>query len=209
MGAYAMQGRMVGGRPTYKGGCDDDKWVWYNANNGQWAVALAGNVGTGGGYMVVKDSATTPDAVQGTWHASEGFKRNSSVTVTQTAGSSILLPRNRTTDLECCSAGGSGIRISGLPSNHHAARTLGIYTKQPGTEGDRPTYKGGARDDVAVWYSTDKGGWWAGTASCIGNNGGSMFAKAPTAATPDAVPAGEWVVSGGFQPYNAVKCTRS
>ena len=159
--------------------------------------------------MVVVDSAATPDAVQGTWLVSEGPKRNSSVAVTQIAGSSTLLPRNRTTNLGCCFAGESGIRISGLPSNHHRKRILGDYTKQPGTEGGRPTYKGGADGNQAVWYSADMEGWLVGPASSIGTNGGFVFALAPTAATPDAVPAGQWMVSDGWVPSVAVKCTRS
>jgi hypothetical protein len=188
-------------------------WVWYNdlvADQGHWLVGPAIAVGTGGGYMAVKDSAATPDAVQGTWVVAAGFNLNSSVTVTQIAGSSILLPRNRTTDLGCCFAGGSGIRISGLPSNHNAAKFLGDYTKQPGTEGGRPTYKGGAGGDAAVWCSADRREWRVGSASNIGTNTAAMIGKAPTAATPDAVPAGKWMVSGdGTVPNAAVKCTRS
>jgi hypothetical protein len=218
MGAYAIQGRMAGGRPTYKGGSGDDMSVWYVANHGNWVVAPAAAVGTAGGFserypkafMSVEDSAATPDAVQGTWKVSEGFKYNSSVTVTQIAGSILLLPRNRTTDLGCCFAGGSGIRISGLPSNHYSARILGDYTKQPGTEGGRPTYKGGVGGSMGMWYSADKGFWRVGPADRIGMNGCSMFAKASTAATPDAVPVGTWMVGDGFQPpITAVKCTRS
>jgi hypothetical protein len=209
MGAYAMQGRVAGGRPTYKGGRDDAMWMWYYPDHGKWVVGNASSVGTGGGSMCVKDSAATPDAVQGTWTVFEGFKLNSSVTVMQIAGSSTLLPRNRTTDLGCCFAGGSGIRISGLPSNHRAARILGDYTKQPGTEGGRPTYKGGVRGEQAVWYSADKGKWYVGRASDIGTNTADMTAKAPTAATPDAAPAGKWMVTAGWVPSVAVKCTRS
>jgi hypothetical protein len=197
-----------GGRPTYKGG-RGDIWVYYYANHGAWMVGPASGVGTAGGLLCVKDSAATPDAVQGTWTVSEGPKRNSSVTVTQIAGSITLLPRNRTTDLGCCLAGGSGIRISGLPSNHNAARVLGDYTKQPGTEGGRPTYKVGANGSMAVWCSADQGVWHVGPASNIGTNTAAMFATAPTAATPDAVPAGEWTVSAGWVSIVAVKCTRS
>jgi hypothetical protein len=193
----------------YKGGLDDDCWVWYCADKGKWVVGTAAAVSTGGGFMRVLDSAATPDAAQGAWQEGEGLTRNSSVTVTQIAGSSILLPRNRTTDLGCCLAGGSGIRISGLPSNHIAARILGDYTKQPGTEGGRPTYKGGARGNMAMWYSADMREWYVGPAINIGANGGFLVALASTAATPDAVPVGQWMVSAGFQPNVAVKCTRS
>jgi hypothetical protein len=182
-------------------------WVWYVANNGVWFVGPASGVGTAGGNLAVQDSAATPDAVLGTWVVAEGFKRNSSLAVTQIAGSSTLLPRNRTTDLGCCFTGGSGIRISGLPSSHHSAYALGDYTKQPGTEGGRPTYKGGMRCKQAMWYSADQGGWIVGGAEDIGTNGGSMFGS--TAATPDAVPAGQWMVSAGWVPNIAVKCTRS
>jgi hypothetical protein len=209
MGAYAMQGRKVGGRPTYKGGRDGDRWVWYYADEGKWWVSDASCVGTAGGYMFVKDSAATPDAVQGTWQVSEGHKRNKGVTVTQIAGNSTLLPHNRTTDLRCCLAGGTGIRISGLPSSHDDAFILGDYAKQPGTEGGRPTYKGGADGDQAVWYYADEGDWWVGDADDIGVDVGFMYAKARSATTPDAVRVGKWKTSDGFQPNAAVECTRS
>jgi hypothetical protein len=208
IGAYTMQGRKTGGRPTYKGGRGDERWVWYQADQGKWYVGDAGGVGTDSGFMLVKDSAATPDAVQGTWKVAEGFKRNKSATVAQIAGSSTLLPRNRTTDLGCCLAGGTGIRISGLSSSHGNAFILGDYTKQPGKEGGRPTYKGGARGDQCVWYYADEGDWWVGYASNIGTDAGSMFALAPSAATPDAVLAGQWFTSDGFQPNAALKCTR-
>jgi hypothetical protein len=174
-------------------------------------VGPEATVGTAGGFMGVQDSAAaTPDAAKATWVVSGGFNLNSSVTVTQIAGSSTLLPRNRTTDLGCCLAGGSGIRISGLPSSHSSSQVLGDYTKQPGTEGGRPTYKGGARGDAAVWYSADEGVWMVGHARSIGTNSASMYATATTAATPDAVPAGEWMVSSdGTVPNAAVKCIRS
>jgi hypothetical protein len=172
-------------------------------------VSNASSIGTGGGFMLVEDSAATPDAVQATWKVSEGFKRNSSVTVMQIAGSNISLPRNRTTDLGCCFAGGSGIRISGLPSSHRSAKILGDYTKQPGTEGGRPTYKGGARGNQAVWYFADKEMWVVGPASHIGRQDGNMYGRVSAAATPDAVPAGQWLASEGWVPNAAVKCTRS
>jgi hypothetical protein len=93
MGAYMMQGRMVGGRPTYKGGRDDDMWVWHHADQGMWCVGSGeATVGTAAGQMYVKDSAATPDAVQGTWNAFKGYTRNKGVTVTQIAGNSTLLP---------------------------------------------------------------------------------------------------------------------
>jgi hypothetical protein len=59
-----------------------------------------------------------------------------------------------------------------------------------------------------VWYYADEGDWWVGSASNIGTDAGIMFALAPSAATPDAVLAGEWRTSEGFQPNAALKCTR-
>jgi hypothetical protein len=86
---------------------------------------------------------------------------------------------------------------------------LGDYTKQPGTEGGKPMYKGGADGSMAAWYSqVDQGVWQVGYASNIGTNTAAMIATAPAAATPDAVPAGEWTVSAGWVSIVAVKCTR-
>ena len=205
MGAYMMQGRMVGGRPTYKGGRDDDMWVWYYANSGEWNVGIESAVGTNAASMFVKDSAATPDAAQATWWVPEGFKRNRSVKVERTAGSTTLVPHNRTTDL--CFAG-DGLRISGLPAGHDSARVLGTYTKQPGTEGGRPTYKGGRGGELGVWYFASLERWLVGLAGFVGTNGGIMFAQGQQhAATPDAVPAGNWRVCEGFQATAALKCT--
>jgi hypothetical protein len=209
MGAYAMQGRVVGGRPTYKGGRDDDMGVWYDADRGKWWVGNASSGGTAGGLVNVKDSAATPDAVQGTWKVAEPILRNNSVLVTQITGSTAHYFL-AIVQLTSGAAGGSGIRISGLPSNHHSVKVLGDYTKQPGTEGGRPTYKGGAGGSMAAWYSADRKKWRVGLASGIGIHGGSMkSAHAPTAATPDAVPARQWKTSQGGVPNVAVKCTPS
>jgi hypothetical protein len=96
-----------------------------------------------------------------------------------------------------------------LPSNHDSADILGDYTKQPGTEGGRPTYKGGSEGDQAVWYYSDSGLWLVGEAENIGLNAAVMYAQAASAATPDPVPAGQWLVSEGWVSNAAVKCTRS
>jgi hypothetical protein len=206
MGAYAMQGRMSGGRPTYKGGRDDDRWVWYYADEEFWFVGRESSVGTASSYMSVKDSAATPDAAQATWEVAEGYKPNRSVKVERTAGSTTLVPHNRTTDL--CFAG-DGLRISGLPAGHPVAPVLGTYTKQPGTEGGRPTYKGGRGGEQWVWYFAGKKNWWVGPADIVGTDGGYMVAQGQQhAATPEAVPAGKWMGSGGCQANAAVKGTR-
>jgi hypothetical protein len=208
MGAYAMQGRMSGGRPTYKGGRDDDTWVWYYADSGEWNVGSESDVGTNAAFLSVVDSAATPDAAQATWEVGEGLKRNRSLKVERTAGSTTLVPHNRTTDLWCCFAG-DGLRISGLPAGHDSAFVLGAYTKQPGTEGGRPTYKGGEDGEHGVWYHAGEERWWVGDADDVGTDGGYMMAEGQqAAATPDAVPAGKWDLSQGHQPSTAVKCTR-
>jgi hypothetical protein len=99
-------------------------------------------------------------------------------------------------------AGGSGIRISTtrFEGKHFSANVLGDYTKQR-TEGGRPTYKGGVGGKQAVWYSSEKGKWLVGNASSIGTGAGSMFAIAPTAATPDAVLEGQWMTSGSASAF--------
>jgi hypothetical protein len=48
-----------------------------------------------------------------------------------------------------------------------------------------------------------------GPAGSVGTNVGFMYAEGQQhAATPDAVPAGKWVVLEGSQANAAVKCTR-
>jgi hypothetical protein len=64
------------------------------------------------------------------------------------------------------------------------------------------------RGNTWVWYYADEGDWWVGAASSIGTETGTMYARA-SAATPDAVAAGRWRTTSGFQPIASVKCTRS
>ena len=106
------------------------------------------------------------------------------------------------------SAGGNGIRIAGLTAGHNCASCMGEYTRQAGLEGGKAWYKGGRDGDMAVWYCAGKGRWHVGKASNVGMNTCSIFAQS-TAATPDAVQAGTWHVSEGWQPNSAVRCLRT
>ena len=134
-------------------------------------------------------NAATPDAATATWTVAEGYKRNSSLTVTATAG-------------------GNGIRIAGLAAGHFSADCMGEYTRQAGLEGGKAWYKGGRDGDRAVWYHAGNGRWYVGPASDVGMNTCGIYAKS-TAATPDAVRAGTWETSEGFQPNSAVRCVRT
>ena len=60
-----------------------------------------------------------------------------------------------------------------------------------------------------LWYFASKKKWLVGPAGSVGSDVGYMFAEGQQhAATPDAVPAGKWIVCEGFQANAAVKCTR-
>ena len=85
---------------------------------------------------------------------------------------------------------------------------MGKYTRQAGLEGGKAWYKGGRDGDRAVWYHAGNGQWLVGLASDVGTNVCSIGVKS-TAATPDAVQAGTWRVSEGFQPNSAVQCVPS
>ena len=169
---------------------EHDKWAWYHAGHEGWYVGPEGSVGMGGGYMYVEDrNAATPDAVIAAWNVSEGFKSNSSLTVTATAG-------------------GDGIRIAGLAAGHDNAPFMGEYTRQAGLEGGKAWYEGGCNGEWAVWYFAGNGYWNVGRRKNVGTNTKGIFGKS-TAATPDAVRAGEWQTSEGFQPNSAVRCVRA
>ena len=123
------------------------------------------------------------------WTVGEAMKRDSSLTVTATAG-------------------GNGIRIAGLAAGHNCADCMGEYTRQAGLEGGKAWYKGGRDGDRAVWYHAGDGEWYVGDASWVGTTTCDILAKS-TAATPDAVRAGKWKTSEGFQPNRAVRCVPS
>jgi hypothetical protein len=69
-GKYRQQARIMGGRPTFKGGKDGQRVVWYSACDGSWCVTHEVLVGTSAVQMmsvIAKDTAATPDAVNATW----------------------------------------------------------------------------------------------------------------------------------------------
>ena len=85
---------------------------------------------------------------------------------------------------------------------------MGEYTRQAGLEGGKAWYKGGRDGDKAVWYHEGKGKWAVGSARNVGTSTCGIYSKS-TAATPDAVQAGKWKASEGFQPNSAVRCMPS
>jgi hypothetical protein len=73
-GKYRQQGRMVGGRHTFKGGEGGEHTIWYNEGCGSWQAGKDDWIGRHGYYMNAKDTAATPDAVKAQWHVHTGFK---------------------------------------------------------------------------------------------------------------------------------------
>jgi hypothetical protein len=71
-GKYRQQGRMIGGRPTFKGG-QYDSILWYDEHEGKWCGSCERNVGTGMCTLEAKDAALTPDKVKATWQVT-GFE---------------------------------------------------------------------------------------------------------------------------------------
>ena len=146
-----------------------------------------------GSYLAEKarysHHAATPDAATATWMVIGGYKRDSSLTVT-------------------ASAGGNGIRIAGLAAGHCCANYMGEYTRQAGLEGGKAWYKGGRGGNMAVWYNACQRVWVVGLAGNVGTNAADIFAIS-TVATPDAVRAGTWSVSESSQPNSAVRCVRA
>jgi hypothetical protein len=73
-GKYRQQGRMVGGRPTFKGGQDSKRILWYDEHEGKWCGCHETTVGEGLCCLEAKDTALTPDKVKATWQVLSGFK---------------------------------------------------------------------------------------------------------------------------------------
>jgi hypothetical protein len=74
-GKYRQQGRMIGGRPTFKGGQDSECILWYDEHEGKWCGSHERLVGTTGLCILeAKDTALTPDKVKATWQVFSGFE---------------------------------------------------------------------------------------------------------------------------------------
>jgi hypothetical protein len=74
-GKYRQQGRMIGGRPTFKGGQDSECILWYDEHEGKWCGCPEQNVGTTGlCTFEAKDTALTPDKVKASWQVFSGFE---------------------------------------------------------------------------------------------------------------------------------------
>jgi hypothetical protein len=66
-GKFRQQGRMIGGRPTFKGGQGSNRTLWYDEHEGRWCGGHERNFGTGMHLLEAKDTALTPDKVKATW----------------------------------------------------------------------------------------------------------------------------------------------
>jgi hypothetical protein len=73
-GKYRQQGRMIGGRPTFKGGQTSQRTLWYDEHEGKWCGCHERFVGKGMCIFEAKDTALTPDKVKATWQVSSGFE---------------------------------------------------------------------------------------------------------------------------------------
>jgi hypothetical protein len=70
-GKYRQQGRMVGGRPTFKG---EVYTLWYDEHEGKWCGSHERFIGKGMWILEAKDTALTPDKVKATWQVFSGFE---------------------------------------------------------------------------------------------------------------------------------------
>jgi hypothetical protein len=70
-GKYRQQGRMVGGRPTFKG---EAYTLWYDEHEDKWCGGGEHTVGTGMHSLEATDAALTPDKVKATWQVFSGFE---------------------------------------------------------------------------------------------------------------------------------------
>jgi hypothetical protein len=76
-GKFRQQGRMIGGRPTFKGGQDSKCILWYNEHEGKWCGSSEESVCVVSSIRCIfeaKDTALTPDKVKATWQVFSGFE---------------------------------------------------------------------------------------------------------------------------------------
>jgi hypothetical protein len=70
---------MVGGRPTFKGGQDGKRVLWFDERRGKWQGGhedFVGMDGPDGGFCAVDatDDAASPNAVKAVWHVRTSFE---------------------------------------------------------------------------------------------------------------------------------------
>jgi hypothetical protein len=73
-GKYRQQARIMSGRPTFKGGHDGMRALWYDERYGKWRGGVEDDVGTGICDIEATDSAATPNAVKSAWYLLNGAK---------------------------------------------------------------------------------------------------------------------------------------
>tara|TARA_Y100000748_G_scaffold234440_1_gene198390 strand:- start:157 stop:1824 length:1668 start_codon:yes stop_codon:yes gene_type:complete len=188
MGRYTMLGWTVNGKPVYKGGRQGNRWMSYSTRDERWYIVKSESaVCKGAGIMYLEGSnGATPDEVTATWMVPEGFKHNSALTVTAMAD-------------------GNSICVAGLATGHRRALYMGEYARQTDLKGGRPWYKNEG-NSTCIWYHALHEDWNISAEKYIGKVNVSIYSKS-NAASPDAVPADQWLVSEGFQPNSAVRCT--
>jgi hypothetical protein len=73
MNGKYRQSSMLGGRPTFKGGQDGKRTLWFDERYGKWRGSRENWVGSGC-YMEVTDTAAAPNTVKARWCITNGFK---------------------------------------------------------------------------------------------------------------------------------------
>jgi hypothetical protein len=73
-GKYRQQARIMNGRPTFKGGHDGMRALWFDESHGKWCGGHEDWVRTRTCEMEATDSAATPNAVKAVWYALNEFK---------------------------------------------------------------------------------------------------------------------------------------
>jgi hypothetical protein len=71
-GKYRQQALTIDGRPTFKGGNDGNKAIWYSESAGSWRIGPGNFVGTAVFCLHAKDTASMPNTVKSTWEVMNG-----------------------------------------------------------------------------------------------------------------------------------------
>jgi hypothetical protein len=71
-GKYRQQALTIDGRPTFKGGKDGNRAIWYSESAGSWRIGNGDFVGTAVFFVHAKDTASTPNTVKSTWEVTNG-----------------------------------------------------------------------------------------------------------------------------------------
>ena len=178
MGEFRMlTGQEVNGKPVYEKEPAVSHMVW--ASNGYWYVGKREELGKQAGWMQVRDSASLPEDISGTWQIWNQAEKK-------------WMPSD---GVKVIAVGNAQVHIAGPPPaacREHQAK-LGDFLRVRGAEVNGHAVYQKSDADVLLWKAS--GTWYIGPSASRGKMAGFWRCK-DGAAVPEAIQ-GSWEVGDG------------